>query len=39
MILANALLVIPDGQFDTPAGATVQALRLDDPVHQAEPGF
>ena len=39
MILANALLVIPEGQFDTPAGATVQALRLDDPVHQAEPGF
>jgi molybdopterin molybdotransferase len=39
MIRANALLVIPEGQFETPAGATVQALILDDPVHQAEPGF
>jgi molybdopterin molybdotransferase len=39
MVAANALLVIPEGQFETPAGAVVQALRLDDPVHQAEPGF
>ena len=39
MVLANALLVIPEGQFDTPAGALVQAIRLDDPVHQSEPGF
>jgi molybdopterin molybdotransferase len=39
MVLANALLVIPEGQFETPAGATVQALRLDDPIHQADPGF
>jgi molybdopterin molybdotransferase len=39
MVLANALLVIPEGQFDTPAGSTVQAIRLDDPVHQLEPGF
>jgi molybdopterin molybdotransferase len=39
MALANALLVIPEGQFETPAGATVQALHLDDPVHLAEPGF
>jgi molybdopterin molybdotransferase len=39
MVLANALLVIPEGQFETPSGATVQALRLDDPIHQAEPGF
>ncbi len=39
MVLANALLVIPEGQFETPAGETVAALRLDDPVHQAEPGF
>lgn len=39
MARANALLVIPEGQFETPAGATVQAIRLDDPVHQAEPGF
>ena len=39
MVLANALLVIPEGQFETPAGAMVQAIRLDDPVHQAEPPF
>jgi molybdopterin molybdotransferase len=39
MVLANALLVLPEGQFDTPAGASVQAIRLDDPVHQLEPGF
>jgi molybdopterin molybdotransferase len=39
MTLANALLVIPEGQFETPAGATVQALILNDPVHQEVPGF
>jgi molybdopterin molybdotransferase len=39
MVLANALLVIPEGQFETAAGATVQALRLDEPRHQAEPAF
>jgi molybdopterin molybdotransferase len=39
MILANALLIIPEGQLETPAGATVRALLLDDPVHTAEPGF
>jgi molybdopterin molybdotransferase len=39
MIRANALLVIPEGQFDTPAGAAVQVIRLDDPVFQEEPGF
>jgi molybdopterin molybdotransferase len=39
MVLANALLVIPEGQFETAAGAMVQAIRLDDPVHQSEPGF
>ena len=39
MATANALLIIPEGQFETPAGATVPALRLDDPVHQAQPGF
>jgi molybdopterin molybdotransferase len=39
MVAANALLVMPEGQFETPAGAEVQALRLDDPIHQAEPGF
>jgi molybdopterin molybdotransferase len=39
MVIANALLVIPEGQFDTPAGADVRAILLDDPVHQAEPPF
>jgi molybdopterin molybdotransferase len=39
MILANALLIVPEGQFETPAGATLRALLLDDPVHSAEPGF
>lgn len=39
MILANALLVIPEGQFETPAGAMVTALLLDDPIHQEAPPF
>jgi molybdopterin molybdotransferase len=39
MVLANALLIVPEGQFETPTGATVQALLLNDPVHAAEPGF
>jgi molybdopterin molybdotransferase len=39
MTLANALLILPEGQFETPAGSTIRALILDDPVHQEEPGF
>jgi molybdopterin molybdotransferase len=39
MILANALLVIPEGQQETAAGSKVQALILNDPVHQETPGF
>jgi hypothetical protein len=39
MVLANALLVLPEGQLETPAGALVQAIRLDDAVHQLEPAF
>jgi molybdopterin molybdotransferase len=39
MALANALLVIPEGQHETPVGAMVQALVLNDPVHQEHPGF
>ena len=39
MVKANALLVFPEGQFETPAGATVLALRLDEPAHQADPAF
>jgi hypothetical protein len=39
MVRANALLVIPEGQHETPVGALVPALILNDPVHQEEPGF
>jgi molybdopterin molybdotransferase len=39
MVRANALLIIPEGQHETPAGSDVAALRLDDPAHTAEPGF
>jgi molybdopterin molybdotransferase len=39
MVHANALLVIPEGQLETPAGSVVQAMLLDDPGHQADPGF
>jgi molybdopterin molybdotransferase len=39
MTLANALLILPEGQFETPAGSTIQALILDDPLHQEKPGF
>lgn len=39
MVKANALLVIPEGQFETPAGSKVTAILLDDPRNQAEPPF
>ena len=39
MIRANALLILPEGQHETPAGATVRVLRLDDPAHEALPPF
>jgi molybdopterin molybdotransferase len=39
MVKANALLVIPEGQFETPVGSAVTAIILDDPRHQAEPPF
>jgi molybdopterin molybdotransferase len=39
MVRANALLVVPEGQHETRAGAEVLALRLDDPVHQMLPPF
>ena len=39
MIMANALLIVPEGQSETPAGAILQALVLNDPVHVGEPGF
>ncbi|HET6580160.1 MAG TPA: gephyrin-like molybdotransferase Glp [Gemmatimonadales bacterium] len=39
MVLANALLVVPEGQFETAAGETVRAILLDDFLHQDEPAF
>jgi len=39
MVKANALLVIPEGQHETPAGASALAILRDDPVHQPEPPF
>jgi molybdopterin molybdotransferase len=39
MVKANALLIIPEGQFETPPGAAAHAIVLDDPVHQAGPPF
>lgn len=39
MVKANALLVVPEGQFDTPVGSLVTAIVLDDPRNQAEPPF
>ncbi|HEU4525933.1 MAG TPA: gephyrin-like molybdotransferase Glp [Gemmatimonadales bacterium] len=39
MILANALLIVPEGQFETPVGSTLRTLLLDDPVHTADPAF
>ncbi len=39
MVKANALLIIPEGQFETPAGSTAQAIVLDDPAHVMEPPF
>ncbi len=37
MVKANALLVVPEGQHETPAGEEIQAVLLDDPRHVAEP--
>ncbi len=39
MLLANALLIVPEGRAEIPAGATLQALMLDETVHRADPGF
>jgi molybdopterin molybdotransferase len=39
MARADALLIIPEDQPHVPAGATLAALVLDDPLHIAEPGF
>ena len=37
MVKANALLVIPEGQHETEAGMTANAILLEDPHHVAEP--
>jgi molybdopterin molybdotransferase len=37
MVKANALLIIPEGQHETPEGALASALLLDDPRHVSEP--
>jgi molybdopterin molybdotransferase len=39
MLRANALLIVPEGQFETPAGATADALLLDDPHHVESPPY
>jgi molybdopterin molybdotransferase len=39
MIKANALLIIPEGQHETPEGALADALLLDDLRHQEAPPF
>lgn len=39
MIKANALLVIPEGQHETPAGETVTAMLFDEMVHSPYPSF
>lgn len=39
LIRANALLIIPEGQHETPEGALADALLLDDLRHQQAPPF
>jgi molybdopterin molybdotransferase len=39
MARANALLVVPEGQFETLAGTSVRAILLDEPIHHEAPGF
>ena len=39
MVKANALLIIPEGNPESPAGSLAQAILLDDPRHQSEPPF
>ena len=39
MLRANALLVIPEGQHETAAGAEAVAILLDDPAHDTRPPF
>lgn len=39
MAAANALLIVPEGQHETPTGAELQALLLDETDHQRGPAF
>ncbi len=39
MVLANALLIVPEGENDLPSGTPARAIVLNDPSHQAEPPF
>ena len=39
MVRANALLVVPEGQHETPTGTDILAIGFDDPAHQALPPF
>ena len=39
MVRANALLVLPEGQLETPRGAEATAIMLDDHRHDAIPPF
>ena len=39
MVRANALLVVPEGQHDTPSGSLLRGILLDETVHTVEPGF
>jgi molybdopterin molybdotransferase len=39
MVQAQALLIVPEGQQEVPAGSVARAMVLDDPVHGAVPPF
>ena len=39
MMRADALLIVPEGQLETPSGARAHALVLDHPAHQELPAF
>jgi molybdopterin molybdotransferase len=39
MARANALLIVPEGQFETPAGSELDAMLLDESIHQEDPPF
>lgn len=39
LVQANSLAVVPEGQHDTPVGAILGVIRLDDPGDQAQPPY